>query len=543
MNPDESDVPPPQPPTDASQVDSSSAGSETTLGGPSQSSSSRTWTPVSNLDAQSRANLRQASVTLDAAYERITQLRISINRLLYRVPPEGTPRSPHPRSSEAGMGPDHSALMLSSGDFTEELNLRAERLRALIPPSARQRLEDFERTRMTRREPFQWERFLHGERPRYLRNDIPSFQTTTVSPLRSRSPPMPDLMVPGARTSTQPRAYMRHEPLGSDLDEASTTIGRRVAIRVAARSLEDLHSVPLEQRLQTQTAQIAHELQNMTDRLIARRTGQSVGATPVYGSAPHGASQTTGLGPFPNESAPRRYLAEDPSDRMPLSRIGGVDASAQPDPPPSSTGLFAPSPSATDVLNPVRTASGTPDVPVALPVFLDIGNPVEVRDRLRDLLSRERYDRSTHPPVEVFRRGNSSTSTRRSERTSPSQQQPGQTRRPRGLAHPNADGDGIMLYDDEPYIPRPRVHLSHHSAGEQLAMESSWRPPLGAEDISETSDTMFTESRGDDALYSDDCRPYPLPTTIEEMIVYPKPYQKRARRDIPISRNKCLYGR
>ncbi|KIK26491.1 hypothetical protein PISMIDRAFT_675856, partial [Pisolithus microcarpus 441] len=99
-----------------------------------------------------------------------------------------------------------------------------------------------------------------------------------------------------------------------------------------------------------------------------------------------------------------------------------------------------------------------------------------------------------------------------------------------------------MLYDDEPYISRPRVHLSHHSAGEQLAMESSWRPPLGAEDISETSDTMFTESRGDDALYSDDCRPYPLPTTIEEMIVYPKPYQKRARRDIPISRNKCLYG-
>lgn len=543
MNPEESDMPPPQLPTDVSQVDSSSAGSETTLGGPSQSSSSRTWTPVSNLDAQSRANLRQASVALDAAYERITQLRVSINRLLYRMPPESTPQSPHLRSSEAGMGPDHSAIMLSSGELTEELNLRAERLRTLIPPSARQRLEDFERTRMTRREHFQWERFLHSERPRYLRNDIPSFQTTAVSPLRSRSPPMPDLMVPGTRTSTQPRAYMRHEPLGSDLDEASTTIGRRVAIRVAAGSLEDPHGPSLEQRLQVQTAQIAHELQNMTDRLIARRTGQSAGATPVYGSAPHGASHATSLGLFPNESAPPRHPAEDASGRSPFSRIGGVDTSAHPDPPPSSTGLFAPSSSATDVPNPVRSASGIPDVPVALPVFLDLGNPAEVRDRLRDLLSRERYDRSTHPAVEVFRRGNHNASTGQSERTSSPQQQPGQTRRRRGWARLDADGDEVMSDDDEPHTRRPRVHLSHHSAGEQLAMQLGWRLSPGAEDVSETSDIMCTESHGDDAPYSDACRSYPLPTTIEEMIVYPKSYQKRARRDIPISRKKCLYGR
>ncbi|KAI6134158.1 hypothetical protein EV401DRAFT_1446906 [Pisolithus croceorrhizus] len=542
MNPDESDMPPPQPPTDVSQVDSSSAGGETTLGGLSQSSSSRTWTPVSNLDAQSRANLRQASVALDAAYERITQLRVSINRLLYRVPPENTPQSPHLRGSEAGIGPDHSAIMLSSGELTEELNLRAERLRTLIPPSARLRLEDFERTRMTRREPFQWERFLHGERPRYLRNDIPSSQTT-VSPLRSRSPPMPDLMVPGTRTFTQPRAYMRHEPFGSDLDDASTTIGRRVAIRVAAGSLEDPHGASLEQRLQAQTAQIAHELQNMTDRLIARRTGQSAGATPVYGSAPHRTSNVTSLGLFPDETASLRRPAEDASGRTSPSRNGGADTSAHPDPSPSSTGLFTPSSSATDVLNPVRTASGVPDVPVALPVFLDLGNPAEVRDRLRDLLSRERYDRLTHPAVEVFRRGNHNASTGQSERTSPPQQLPGQTRRRRGWARLDADGDEVMSDDDEPHIRRPRVHLSHHSAGEQLAVQLGWRSSPGAEDVSEASDAIYTESHGDDSPYSDACRPYPLPTTIEEMIVYPKPYQKRARRDIPISRNKCLYGR
>ncbi|KAI6133362.1 hypothetical protein EDD16DRAFT_19647 [Pisolithus croceorrhizus] len=543
MNPDESDMPPPQPPTDVSQVDSSSAGGETTLGGLPQSSSSRTWTPVPNLDAQSRANLRQASVALDAAYERITQLRVSINRLLYRVPPESTPQSPHLRGSEAGIGPDHSAIMLSSGELTEDLNLRAERLRTLIPPSARLRLEDFERTRMTRREPFQWERFLHGERPRYLRNDIPSSQTTTVSPLRSRSPPMPDLMVPGTRTSTQPRAYMRHEPFGSDLDDASTTIGRRVAIRVAAGSLEDPHGTSLEQRLQAQTVQIAHELQNMTDRLIARRTGQSAGATSVYGSAPHGTSHAASSARFPNETTPPRRSTEDASSWTPFSRIGGIDASAPPDSSSSSTGLLLPSSSATDVLNPVRTASGVPDVPVALPVFLDLGNPAEVRDRLRDLLSRERHDRLTHPAGEVFRRGNHNASTGQSERTSPPQQQPGQTRRRRGWAHLDADGDEVMSDDDEPHTRRPRVHLSHYSTGEQLAVQLGWRSSPGSEDASEASDATRAESHGDDSPYSDACRPYPLPTTIEEMIVYPKAYQKRARRDIPISRNKCLYGR
>ncbi|KAI6045154.1 hypothetical protein EDC04DRAFT_2638794 [Pisolithus marmoratus] len=434
MNPDESDMPPPQQPTDVSQVELSSAGGETTANGPSQPHSSRTWTPAPGLDAQSQANLRQASVALDAAYERITQLRISINRLLNRVLPESTPQSPRLGGSEAGIGPDHSAIMLSSGELAEELNLRAERLRTLIPPSARQRMEDFERTRMTRREPFQWERFLHGERPRYLRNDVPSFQTTTVSPLRSRSPPMPDLMVPGTRTFTQPRPYVRHEPLGSDPDEASTTIGRRVAIRVAAGSSEDPLGVSqfrsLEQRLQAQTAQIAHELQHMTDRLIARRTGQSAAPTAGYGSA-HAAPHAS-LGNFPSESARPRHLTEGTSQRMPPPRIGGVEVPAHPDPPQSLPGLLVSSSSATDAPRHNGTTSDTPDVPVALPVFLDLGNPVEVRDRLRDLLSRERYDRLTYSAVEVIRRGNHNIGTGQSERTPPPQQQPGQTRRQRG---------------------------------------------------------------------------------------------------------------
>lgn len=545
MDPDESDVPPP---TDVSRVDSTPAGSEMTLDGPSQSSSSGTWTSPPNLDAQSEASLRQASVALDAAYERITQLRTSINRLLNRVPPGSTPQSPPYRGSEAGMGPDHSAIMLSNGELAGELNLRAERLRTLISPSARQRLEDFERTRMTRREPFQWERFLHGERPRYLRNDVPSFQATTVSPLHSRSPPMPDLMVPGTRTSTQPRPYMRHELLGSDLDEASTTIGRRVATRVAAGWTDDSRGTSqfrsLEQRLQAQTAQIAHELQNMTDRLIARRTGQLAVPTAAYGSTRHEPPHAS-LGPFPNDLASPRHF-RGVSQRTPLSRIGGVDVTTHPDPPPSSSGLLPTTSSAADAPGSDRTASGTPDVPVALPVFLDLDNPVEVRDRLRDLLARERPDRSTHPTVEVARRGNHNVnvSTGQSERTSSPQQQPGQTRRRRRWAHLDADGDEIVSDDDEP--PRTRRgprYLSYPTAAEQLTARLGWRPPPGVEDVSET-DTVFPEMCGDDAApHSDACRLYPLPTTIEEMIVYPKSNQKRVRLDIPISGDKCLYGR
>lgn len=240
----------------------------TTIGTPSTSTSPR-------LDTQSRNNLRQASVALDTAYERITSLRNSINNMLNRIPAAevtgtGTStstsstnaRDAQPRTSlshDASIRPPHSALVLSTGEeVVEELNLRAARLRSLISPSARQRLEQFESSRNhTRRDAL--DRFSQNDLPRLNRTD-----TTRPAPPRPRSPPMPDLILPNAARG--PHSVHR--------DDSSTMIGRRVAARVNAADGQNSLSSRLtlsqiEQRLQAQTVQVSRELENMTQHLAA----------------------------------------------------------------------------------------------------------------------------------------------------------------------------------------------------------------------------------------------------------------------------------
>lgn len=249
-------------------------------------SSPDTWAPSPHLDSQSRNNLRQASVALDTAYERITSLRNSINDMLNRIPPEvvgtgistsstdtaSTVQPRHSLSHDPSIRPPHSALVLSSGQVVEELNLRAARLRSLISSSARQRLEAFEsNSRSSPRRESVWDRFSQSDRPRPDRSDLHPV------PPRPRTPPMPDLVLPRARDLVDPRAGQRRDLQSVNQDDSSTMIGRRVAARVNASDTHGNLSSRLslsqfEQRLQAQTAQIARELENMTDRLAAQRS-------------------------------------------------------------------------------------------------------------------------------------------------------------------------------------------------------------------------------------------------------------------------------
>jgi hypothetical protein len=273
-----------------------------------------TWISSPHLDSQSRDNLRQASVALDSAYQRITSLRSSINNMLNRIPPEvsGTGTSPtsstdtsdtqprHSLSHDASIRPPHSALLLSGEQAVEELNLSAARLRALISPSARQRLEDFEsnsrssaRLGTTRRESA-WDTFSQSDRRGLDRSHLHPV------PPRLRSPPMPDLVLPRARDLVDPRAAQRRDLQSANRDDASTMIGRRVAARVNASdnhgSLSSrLSFSQIEQRLQAQTAQVARELENMTERLAASRSRRvELASSRVRGDNAAAAAQDSG---------------------------------------------------------------------------------------------------------------------------------------------------------------------------------------------------------------------------------------------------------
>jgi hypothetical protein len=317
------------------------------------------WTSSALPDSQSQNNLRQASVALDAAYERITQLRNSINNMLNRIPPEvygtttSSPRDSNitqprrPLSSEANIRPPHSAIVLSGGEqVVEELNLRAQRLRSLISPNARQRLEEFESGGRNhgRRELIR-ERFSQGDRTRPGRADV------QPAPLRPHTPPMPDLIIPRARNFLEARATLRRDSHTDPRDDPSTMIGRRVAARVNANADASdgqgsggtrLSLSRIEQRLQVQTAQIARELENMTDRLASQRSRRvELALSSGRARGPNGpvtASQ--------DDVAPMFVAAQRPPGVWPLSL------------PPNSSNSVTPSPLPPAGSRPTRPQTG-----------------------------------------------------------------------------------------------------------------------------------------------------------------------------------------
>ncbi|KAG2057171.1 hypothetical protein BDR06DRAFT_952307 [Suillus hirtellus] len=238
--------------------------------------------PVDNSVSISRRqetqnSLRQASVALDAAYARVTQLRQNINNLLNRMPPEIAegPSSTRDRTTESSIAPQHAALVLTGSDAPEsdmDFNTRVQRLRTIINPSTRQRLEDFESmSRQTRGSTS--ERPSEVSRHRSQWWDAPADIPSRIYPPRPRSPPLPDLILPpNNRTlsgSLEERSALRSELGIINPEDPNTMIGRQVAARTALNRQRNA-APPLEQR-QDQTSVIVRDLASLTTRLVMRR--------------------------------------------------------------------------------------------------------------------------------------------------------------------------------------------------------------------------------------------------------------------------------
>lgn len=429
----------------------------TDVGPVSPPQSASTWTSTPRLGSQSRDNLREASVALDTAYERINSLRNSINNMLNRIPPEvaGTQSSPssstdtndtqppHSLSHDANIRPPHSALVLSGEQVVEELNLRAARLRSLISPSARQRLEEFEsnsRSSGNARRELVWDRFSQSDRPRLSdRSDLQP---------RLRTPPMPDLL-PRARDLADPRVTQRRDPQSANRDDSSTMIGRRVAARVNASDSQGslssrLSLSQIEQRLQAQTAQVARELENMTEQLAATRSrrvelassrarGDGT-ATPAQDNRASQAGSTTVGGDVRVPPAggrplrPTRDVTLVDTSRVVLpQQISRTASDGTPIDELSALGRRSLSAAFRDHIatyrDSVQTTNASPDAP------RNLANTPEVRGTLVNLLTRERDEQFM-----AARRAEFVDANRREDASSRSNPSPpaGQGRRRRG---------------------------------------------------------------------------------------------------------------
>ncbi|KAF9229687.1 hypothetical protein BS17DRAFT_877100 [Gyrodon lividus] len=522
-----------------------------------------TDTPADQLpSSQSQNNLRQASVALDAAYERITQLRNSINNMLNRMPPEvygTTTSSPsdtnitqarRPLSSEANIRPPHSALVLSGGEqAVQELNVRAQRLRSLVSPTARQRLEEFESgSRDHARREFIRDRLSQADRTRPVRGDVQRV------PLRPHTPPMPDLVIPRARNFVETRATLRREFQGTNLDESSTMIGRRVAARINANAgatngqgsgSTRLSLSQIEQRLQDQTDQIARELENMTGRLASQRFrrvelalsgGHGRGANAPVTTSQDDVASTPSAG----QRIPGVWSLSSPPDfssNATLSPLSLVDS--QPPRPPTrdvilvdnTTHIVLPSPTSHissdgtpveghGVSAPVRrslSAAYREHVAnLAQESARDLATAPEVRGTLLEFLTRDRVDQffpsgqpdPVRPGSEPSGRDNTSTGA-----NPPSQAGP--TRRRRGwselyfpipvpvsrltqfTARLDANGDELDTDDEEStHARRLRMRPAH---GTPSTDQTATRFNIGTiEDILwQTSGSMGSDSEAD----------------------------------------------
>ncbi|KAF8845436.1 hypothetical protein BDN67DRAFT_458142 [Paxillus ammoniavirescens] len=559
------------------------------------------WTSTALPDSQSQNNLRQASVALDAAYERITQLRNSINNMLNRIPPEvygtttSSPRDSNitqprrPLSLEANIRPPHSAIVLSGGEqVVEELNLRAQRLRSLISPNARQRLEEFESgSRNNGRRELIRERFSQGDRTRPGRADV------QPAPLRPHTPPMPDLIIPRARNFLEARATLRRDSHSDTRDDPSTMIGRRVAARVNANADASdggmrLSLSRIEQRLQVQTAQIARELENMTDRLASQRSRRvelALSSGRARGpNAPVTAPQ--------DDVAPVFSAAQRPPGVWPLFPPPNSSNSATPSPLPPA-GSRPTRPQTGDVILVDNTTLIVPPEPTSrrlsrgtfieshtVPVHRslsaayrehvvslaqesarELANAPEVRGTLLNFLTRDgvnQFNSSRQP--DSARLGSEPNGRHSASRGANPQSQPGPPRHRRGWI--NADGDEVNTDDEEStHARRLRMRLAYGTPStDQTATRSEistiedilWQTSgsLGSDseaDALSPEATGSTESchvlQGPPTQTNTPRRRNPLPTPVEEMLVYRAIKPQPPPRVVRVSKYASLAGR
>ena len=571
-----------------------------------------TWISSPHLDSQSRDNLRQASVALDTAYQRITSLRSSINNMLNRIPEvSGTGTSPagsantsdsqprHSLSHDANIRPPHSALALSGEQAVEELNLSAARLRSLISPSARQRLEDFESNSRssarpgTARRESAWDTFSQSDRRGVDRSNLHPV------PPRLRTPPMPDLVLPRARDHLDPRAAQRRDFQSANRDDASTMIGRRVAARVNASdnhgSLSSrLSFSQIEQRLQAQTAQVARELENMTEQLAATRSRrvELASARALRGDSAAAAAQDNGtsqvtlttasgdvrLVPHPaggRISIPARdfTLVDTPARIVLPQQISRTSSDGTPIDEPSAPARRSLSAAFREHIatyrDHVHAAAMSQDTP------RNLANAPEVRGTLVNLLTRERDDQFLSARHAEYTRPGVGTSRGDDASVRSNLSSPGQGRRRRGwsellfcasrtvscLTHAtarlNADGDEIDSDEDDnvsPHTRRLRMRFSYSTPSvEQPATRSH---TVTIEDIlwrtsgsDSEPDVLSPDTESCQSLFqvspprSPVRHPHPLPTPIEDMLIYPATKPPQRPQVVCVSKYASLAGR
>ncbi|KAG1841314.1 hypothetical protein DFJ58DRAFT_808603 [Suillus subalutaceus] len=270
---------------------------------PSPAPNQSNFTPIDNSASISRRqetqnSLRQASVALDAAYDRVTQLRQNINNLLNRMPPEFAegPSPVRDRTTESSIAPQHAALVLTGSDTPEsdvDFNTRVQRLRTIINPSARQRLEDFE-SMSRRRRGSTSERPLEVSGHRSQWWDTPADIPSRILPA---SPPT------HFQSSLEERSVFRSELGIINPDDPNTMIGRQVAARTAL-DRQSTTAPPLEQRLQNQSSVIARDLASLTSRLIRRGARRLEAARQAESEQPSNRSSLQGqeVVPVPSET-------------------------------------------------------------------------------------------------------------------------------------------------------------------------------------------------------------------------------------------------
>ena len=263
---------------------------------------------------------------------------------------------------------------------------------------------------------------------------------------------MPDLVLPCARCLVDPRAAQRRDLQSANREDSSTMIGRRAAARVNVSDNQGslssrLSFSQIEQRLQAQTAQVARELENMTERLAASRSRRvELAASRVRGDNANAAAQTsqvaltTASGDVrlvPNPPAggrppiPARDLLVDTPARIVLpQQISRTSSDGTP-----IDELSAPARRSLSAAFREHIATYRDHVHVANMSQdpRNLANTPEVRGTLVNLLTRERDDQFlsarhaeyTRPGVETNRRDDASV---RSNLSSPA----GQGRRRRG---------------------------------------------------------------------------------------------------------------
>lgn len=174
-------------------------------------------------------SLQQASAALEAAYRRIRQVR---RNLLEMTDSFSAPEPTRRRAEDSGIGPDHEVITLtdSTGNDPGPLNYERFDERLEMRPGSspgtmmEERLRQFE-TRIDNRggHPFRDLPLLNTPGP-----------THAAPPSNTNSPGLPNRTYPLPRRSQLETQLSRRRE--SYMDEAATSIGRRVAAREAAGS-------------------------------------------------------------------------------------------------------------------------------------------------------------------------------------------------------------------------------------------------------------------------------------------------------------------